>query len=342
MNSTYETMEGMVTTILEKHKEWDRETLQRAYDELGKVVLSPEIMALPYQVRNKPFMTASKIKSFNRCEFCYYKKYVELMEDPTCKDKDYLVIGQAVDDYLTHGIEFFRKKYVTMTSRVSDVAGAIAEQEEKLAASLKKVNKDGSRSKAGENEEIACKEKIAQLRNLDGKIQITQTMLDLVMGMAEEFDKNEMFAKNPQKHVFFHVFAGFLIKVELDDYREKENLINDVKTVSSVLDVDGTWPATYEDQAAMYEWIVEENKEATPEVRLEIVDKYEYFARSAGVKYRHETLMPVRGRLITSLERMAQAHETGFFAEPPDQALKYRCPFYGLEGHGRPTEFIIY
>ena len=336
-------MKSLCSDILARHSVMSPQTLAEKYAELAEIVLSREIMELPYAVRNEPFLTSSKIKDFERCEFCYAKRYMEMATDRTVGEKDYFVIGQAVDDYLTLGESYFSQKYVVMDSRINDLDEAIEGQELKIVQAQADVKKDGERGATGIKTEAKAIERIAFLKTLTEKTQITATMYDLIISAITEYANTEMFNKQPRKRVFFHVFGGFLIKVELDDYVKETNVINDIKTTANALTAcEMNFPEMYSHQAALYEWIVEENVFATPTVRLLAVDKNPHFSRSLGWEYLHDTLMPVRGRMIETIARMRTAHDTGYFPSPADQKLMYTCPYYGIEGHGRPTSFLIY
>ena len=336
-------METMVQNILAQHKEWDEATLKQAYADLGELVLSPEVAEFPYEVRNKPFVTAHKLMAFDRCEYCYHKKYVEMVQDVTTEGKEYFIIGQAVDDYLTLGEEAFSQKYIVMDRRISDVEEAIAEQESKIIGAQKEFLKDGvTRSATSLKDEQKAKERITFLRSISNKTQLTPDMLETVKNAVREFKSQTTFNLNPKKHVFFHVWEGFLLKAELDDYEADINRVNDVKTVASIMNCTGNWADSYIPQAGFYEWLVEENVGQAPEVTLEIVDKYDYFSRSVNIRYRHDTLLPSRGKMISTLAKMRMAHDTGYFQSASDNEILFACPYYGVEGHGRPTQPIYY
>lgn len=89
---------------------------------LEKAWMSPAIASLPYAERNYPFMTSSKIKEFQRCQFCYKAKYVDLIPDPTETEtqKDHFLVGQALDDLLTNGREKWDAKYEIVSRRRDD------------------------------------------------------------------------------------------------------------------------------------------------------------------------------------------------------------------------------
>lgn len=92
-----------------------------------------------YIEKNRNFITSSKIKEFMRCQRCYELKYELEVPDPTdaFREKDYFLIGQAVDDLATFGGEEFEKKYeeVARRSKKSDkiqLTGAQYAQVERL------------------------------------------------------------------------------------------------------------------------------------------------------------------------------------------------------------------
>lgn len=74
---------------------------------------------MTYAQNNAGFITSHKLQDFIRCPFCYNCKYNLLMEDPTQKDEDYFVIGQAIDDLITYGEDKYKEKYEVVARRNS-------------------------------------------------------------------------------------------------------------------------------------------------------------------------------------------------------------------------------
>lgn len=81
---------------------------------------TPEYKALPYLERNRPFLTASKLKEFAACPYHAWLKYVDEVPSPVEDDADYFIVGQAVDDLLTLGEEAFGAKYEVVARRSKD------------------------------------------------------------------------------------------------------------------------------------------------------------------------------------------------------------------------------
>ena len=253
---------------------------------------SDEVRFLPYAERNFQFMTSSKIKEFERCQFCYQKKYVDLLPDPTQTDtqKDYFVIGQALDDLLTHPEEF-DSKYEIVSRRMGK----------------------------------------------SDRIELSNGMWETIVKMRKEFNSNPLFTGNPEKKIMFHKFGQFVIKIEMDDYKASELKIKDVKSSASIKTFE---PDMYKIQAALYHWIVEENTMQRFAVEYEVVDKYAYFSRSQLFIYEQSTLLNKRGELLALLEKIKEAHETGLFFPAARWDVLLECPYYGVDGHGRPTKPI--
>lgn len=340
--SKLEQMHQTCSDILARHRFMGEQELAGKYAELSELVLDREIFELPYEVRNAPFLTASKMIAFKRCPFCYKKKYIEQIPDRTLSEKDYFVIGQAVDDILTLGWTYFETHYVVMDSRISDIQEAVAGLEGKISDAQSDVKKDGSRSATGLKAEAKARERIAFLQSLGSKTQITQSMADQIVRIISEYNQNGMFNMKPAKKVFFHVFAGFLIKVELDDFDQEKMLIADTKTTNSILNCDHNFAEKYKTQMTMYQWAVEENLFQRPRVQLRIVDKGDNFSRSHCIEYLDATLMEHRGELVSLIEKMREAHDLDFFTWAMDQNTLFNCPYYGIENHGRPTQPIYY
>jgi hypothetical protein len=97
-------------------EEWartqDEDTEQMILDLLD----SEAYRSLPYIERNRPFLTASKLKELRECPYHAKLRYIDEVPSPA-DDKDYFVIGQAVDDCLTLGQEYFDKHYQIVARR---------------------------------------------------------------------------------------------------------------------------------------------------------------------------------------------------------------------------------
>lgn len=105
-------MQDLQEKYLEGETPENEQKLQEFYN-------TSEYKALPYNVRNRGLITSHKLKEFMRCAWCYAQKYINEVPDPTedGETKEAFVLGQAVDDYLTEGINYFDEKYEIVTRR---------------------------------------------------------------------------------------------------------------------------------------------------------------------------------------------------------------------------------
>ena len=70
-----------------------------------------------YIEKNTGLVTAHKLLDFERCPWCFEKKYIDLIPDPTTDDKDYFILGQAFDTLVSEGQKEFEKKYEVVKRR---------------------------------------------------------------------------------------------------------------------------------------------------------------------------------------------------------------------------------
>lgn len=266
---------------------------------LEEICLLPEFQKLPYAQKNFHFMTSSKISMYEDCPLAYRYKYVDMIPDPT-EDADYFVIGRAFDVLMTSGEQAFNEQFEVVARKDQKAKDAIA----------------GT-----------------------GKDLINQTEFKKILQMRHEFLEQELYNHKPVKRVFFWAYAGFVIKVELDDFEEAKHVINDLKTCENVLTVD---PGFHAQQFSLYHLVVEENLQIRCTVRAEFVDKYTHFSRSRPVEYTQPTLLSKRPRLLDLLDRLKRDHEQDFFARTRDQKTAYSMFCYGYEGYGRPTAYELY
>lgn len=317
----------------------EKAKLSKDFTELEGFCLSPEYQALPYAIKNYPFITASKLKAFEQCQLGYKYEYVDLVAKPEgMDDKDHFIIGRAFDDLITLGEPTFKERYCVMQKRINNLGEEIEALKIKAEEGRSKFNKDGSRSATGVQAEVDALNKITYYNTLVNKTQLTENMMKQIEQMRKEFNAQEMFNPNPAKKVFIWEYSGFLCKAELDDYVQ-DGAINDLKTSSSVFNFK---PEMYDLQASFYNWGVEEKTMLRAEVNLEVVDKYDYFSRSMMVKYTLSTLISNRGRILTLLGELKDATESDIWIASKDEKVLFSSPFYGHEGYGRPTKPIIY
>ena len=264
---------------------------------LEKFFESDEARGLSYVEKNRGFITSSKIKEFRRCQFCYSKRYIEelpdRLDDADELEKDYFVIGQALDDRLTYGEDYYQDKYEVVPRRSKDAV----------------------------------------------KSQLTNSSGLLVDNMFSEFKEQSMFNQNPKKRVFITQFGSALIKVELDDLDEEREMIWDVKSIS---DIKKIRPTDYITQATLYQFMVEEKLGKRFGVEFEFVDKHKGFSRSQALRFTDDAMRVELGRIMQTIDEMIVTHESGFYTEPTDQEVLFDCPYYGVEGHGRPTKPLEY
>ncbi len=77
-----------------------------------------EYQEMPYEDRNHLFITSSKLRGYEECPLAMNLKYIDREKvDVEEEDKDYFILGRAVDDYLTHGKEAFDEKYEFVSRR---------------------------------------------------------------------------------------------------------------------------------------------------------------------------------------------------------------------------------
>lgn len=78
---------------------------------------TPEYRNMPYETRNKPFITSHKLLELERCPYFAKLKYVECLPPPVDTDYEPFVIGTAVDDAITYGMEAFNDRYAAVARR---------------------------------------------------------------------------------------------------------------------------------------------------------------------------------------------------------------------------------
>lgn len=84
--------------------------------ELEQFMQTEEYRLMPYEDKNKYFITASKLRAYAECPYFAKLQYVDNVQVPM-KDKDYFTVGQAIDDRLTRGDDFYYEHYEAVSRR---------------------------------------------------------------------------------------------------------------------------------------------------------------------------------------------------------------------------------
>lgn len=101
-------MNKLETLVQEFIKTNDSTTLE-AY------MATDEYLSMNYVERNKYFITASKLKLYAECPYFAKLKWIDGV-DAEEEDKDYFIVGQALDDKLTRP-EYYEQKYEVVARR---------------------------------------------------------------------------------------------------------------------------------------------------------------------------------------------------------------------------------
>lgn len=191
-------------------------------------------------------------------------------------------------------------------------------------------------------EEFSDKYEVVKRRaGKSDKIEITEGQQKTIFQMKDEFFANNLFRKKPKKRVILQKYKSqnmwgteFILKAELDDCDSE--YVYDLKTTSNILTFD---PTSYVEQGAFYSFLANLALDQKLGFRLEVVDKNAAFARSVGFQIEFENLKNYFSKILTDLDRLAEAHETGLFEKTKDWKHLINSPYYSYNGYGRPTEW---
>lgn len=108
--NTVELYQSLFDTWLAKKDEKSQAAMQEFVD-------SDSFIELPYAIRNKNFITSSKLGAFEVNELYAKYKFIDLIPEPISEETDPMIVGTATDDLLTYGDEYFKKQYVVVARR---------------------------------------------------------------------------------------------------------------------------------------------------------------------------------------------------------------------------------
>ena len=102
-------------TLIGKWQESGDEAKLLAYME------TPEYRNMPYEDRNRLFITSSKLKGYEECPLAMKLRYIDgVKPEVEEEDKDYFLVGRALDDRITYGEEAYADKYEMVARRTKD------------------------------------------------------------------------------------------------------------------------------------------------------------------------------------------------------------------------------
>jgi hypothetical protein len=285
-----------------------------------------------YILRNRPFITAHKLKTYRENPFfaklAYQDEVIMPFEDP-----EHFVIGQAIDDILTHGDDEFAKRYAVVDKRISDIPAAIAELQARIVEAQKDLKKDGERSATGIKAEAAAREKIARLEALQGQIQLTETTAGMVTRVAAEYRGRHYFPKRPTKqNVVFLMYGKYPFKMELD-HLEVGSHFGDVKSTANIETFDPMkWGYDFT-MGTYYLGLKELFNEKLPGY-LYVLDKNKDWCRSGLFVFKVDTLENVQGQILETVNEFVNSQKTGIWPwrldlrQEEDRLKFYQSKFY--------------
>lgn len=224
--------------------------------------------------------------------------------------------------------------YLKYIEEIPDPTLSESDNEALLIGSALDYRLTNGEQKYSDNYEV-----VSRRTGKSNKSELTNRQGELIDQMYREFKEQPVFDKDVNKKVFVVNFSGLILKAEIDNFNFTQKLIRDFKTTANI---ETFKPEYYTFQMAFYSWITEERTGDKFECILDVMDKYSYFSRSASWKFTLSTLQSELSNIIQLLDSYKNAHELGLFVPTRDQLELWRCPYYGYNGHGRKTDFIIY
>jgi hypothetical protein len=311
------------------------------HKEIEDFTSTEEWYAVPYQHRNLYFVTASKLRTYQKLPSQAYMQYIQCIDLPWT-DHDYFRIGRAFDYRITEGEEKFAAKYVCVSTR-TDVEQKMADTMRRLEEHRTDFKKDGTRSKTGLDGEVSCLEKLAALQSLVGKSQLTEGQWKDVHNMTEEYRKHTCFPQKPEKkNLIWLAYGKIPCKGELDHWDQENNRIWDIKTTAAITNFDAR---QYLLQMGFYFMGIQELYMQRPEAALAVVDKGGDFSRGCPFGFKVEDLLGVQGTINNLIMKWKDSMETNTWPDAGENELSalqvyWDSDYYPILEHSRPTKII--
>jgi len=256
---------------------------------------------MTYSERNAGLVTSHKLKSFDRCPWCFAREFIDMIPNPANEDNDNFVVGAALDSLLSDGQKSYNKQYEVVTRR----------------------------SKGGRK---------IQLTNTMGKLVDQMTEEYLANGLfGMNLTKRRL---NKQRLTVEFGGLTLSGEVDHLDEKKRE-FVDLKTTVNILKADEAIDKYDYVFQMAFYHFLLEEIYGERFTCRMFLVDKFPYFSRSRCYEVSQLSMLHERKRLPQLLERYKQAEDTGMYLPSGGPDEREDHPYYWINGHGRRRNTII-
>lgn len=288
------------------------------------------------------YLSNSQLKDFEHCEFLYEGKHLtKIFIDE--EERDYFTYGSAVDCMLTEPEGTFEQRFFPIDRKVDvSEADSLPEAIEILKKDIAAKEAEGKPHKMLDDRLVKMEEKLAQMKDLVGKTQITITMFDNVNKSAQELLRQPLYklfgvndGKGSQK-ILTGKISEIKVKGKLDYLNVDKKVIADVKTVSTMEKFN---PKIYARQLAFYRRLAADkyNTETNDwDCYLLVVDKGTYAKRSEIFYVAKHIIDQAEVELLEQIIKFKIAKEAGFFTPITEKAdvlnarkdKCFTCAFY--------------
>lgn len=177
-----------------------------------------------YLIDNRGFITASKLKMFEKSPEAYFVKYILELPLPADEEeeKDSLKLGTAIDDYISYGEEKFYKKY--------DVS-----EKKLLKADLVALCQENLLDSTGTVEVLTAI--LTENKIIWNKIKLTPSLVKKLFGMLNEWKRQPLFDYNGNYKTQVELITKYKnlnLKAKLDRLGVELGLLRDMKTTNNL------------------------------------------------------------------------------------------------------------
>lgn len=268
---------------------------------------------------------------FQKCEYLFSERLAGKV--PRIQ-KDYFVYGQAFDSYLTGDFE----ENFNIGKKI-DPAEALVKLEEQRTRSLEMIEKHAGKDSAKSQEIVSnhrekileIAERMKEVKSLEGKESISETIYRHVLESADEFGRQELIkeflrTKDANQVILTGTIKGLKVKGKLDWYKPKKGIV-DYKTTASITRFN---PFDYTGQMAWYQYLVFLKSKTWEPCYLFVVDKDVDNKHSGFWKFKQETLDAKREDLLSLVDQVKEAIESGMYTPAAQSNIQtcFTCPHY--------------
>lgn len=195
-----------------------------------------------YAKKNYGVMTAHKLMHFMKCPYTYNMKHELLQDMGDDEDRRCFIVGQAFDDVVSYGEDFFKKNYYIRQKGEKivneDKKEELEQRKKDLEKAIDEARVRGRGTKIKESQLLAVQQQLETVRASEGRILLSESEGAHVLSMVAEAKRQSLFEFGDEKYTAQKSIKcewhGVIIGGTVDRISINDLILRDTKTVANI------------------------------------------------------------------------------------------------------------